>query len=236
MSNITSAPVLITGGASGIGARLVQEFAAERPVIVLDQQVPAAADQVEGVEYLTGNITDVDDMTRLAETLKDREPLGGLVHCAAIAHFGAFADTTPDVWRKVLDVNVFGTMLLVHSLTPRLAEGSRVVLFSSGTAFRGPGAAAVYASSKAAVIGFGRSLAEELGKRWITVNMIAPGLVVTPMSESIAQTESANVATRPISRPATTDDFIEPVKFLLSEGASFVTGQTVVVDGGAIRH
>lgn len=236
MTALTPGPILITGGASGIGARLVEALAAENTVVVLDRNLPPAAAQVPNVRYLTADITDEADMARIAGELASSAPLGGLVHCAGIAHFGSFAETSVQTWQQVLSVNLHGTFLVAQTITPLLADNARVVLFSSGTVFRGPGETAVYAASKAGVIGFGRGLAAELGARKITVNMIAPGLVITPMSESIAHTEANNIATRPIARAATTDDFVEPVTFLLSPGSSFVTGQTIVVDGGSVRH
>lgn len=223
--------VVVTGGCSGIGARIAAALTADYRVVVADLSAPA--EPLPGVEYLQGDLSTEQDCARVAAAVDE---LHGLVHCAGIASFGRFQDMPRAEWERVLRVNVGGTIGILQALGPRLADGGRIVLFSSGTVFRGPGGAAVYASSKAAIIGLVHCLAEEFGERGITVNAIAPGMVLTPLSASIAGTEQVTIATRAIKRASTTDDYVDPVRFFLGEGAGFVTGQTLVVDGGTTRH
>jgi NAD(P)-dependent dehydrogenase (short-subunit alcohol dehydrogenase family) len=117
-----------------------------------------------------------------------------------------------------------------------MPRGARIVLFASGTVFKGPRNLFAYVASKAGVIGFARCLAEELGEDGITVNVVSPGITATPMIADMAHTEEANIAGRAIKRRAVPDDLVGPVRFLLSEGAAFVTGQTLCVDGGSVKH
>lgn len=233
---MTRPTLVITGGASGIGSTLTSAFCRDWRIVVVDLVAPQ--DPVSGVDYLEADVATAEGVAEVADQIRRicSGQIDALVHCAATARFGDFMGMPRAEWERVLTVNLHGTLGVVQALGQMLADDGRIVLFTSGTVFKGPRGAAAYGASKAGVIGLVRGLAEELGERRITVNAVAPGLVMTPMSASLTGIEDANTATRAIKRASTTVDFIEPVRFLLAQEAGFVTGQTIVVDGGSIRH
>lgn len=232
----TDRELVLTGGSAGIGEALAADFRNEWTVTSVSRSLPK--NPLAGVSYVAGDVSDDTAANAVRESLESRgsTSIHSLVHCAGVAAFGPFMSMNKSDWERTLLLNLHGTLNFVQGVAPLVEDGGRIVLFSSGTVFKAPAGAAAYAASKAGIIGFSRSLAAELGERNITVNVVAPGLVITALAADLAAGEEKNIASRAIKRPAVVEDFVGPTKFFLSEGAGFVTGQTLVVDGGSIRR
>ncbi|PJD97642.1 MAG: SDR family oxidoreductase [Parachlamydia sp.] len=160
----------------------------------------------------------------------------GVINNAAIAVDGIFA-TLPEVEiEKILTINLMGALALTrHCLRNMLAnkEAGRILSISSVVAQRGAKGLATYAATKAALEGMTRSLAREVGSRQITVNAIAPGYMKTDLSDSLSEMQQNSIIRRtPLGRLTEFSDIYPMIEFLLSEKGQFITGQTIVIDGG----
>jgi len=237
---------LVTGGAGGIGRAAAMRLARDvLTVILVDIDDPT--DAAAGITALGGNasgyacdVTDERAVAALAGELgATHSSVDILVNCAGIFPQAPFADTDLDMWEHVLEVNLTSVFLMCKSFVPTMARSGygRVVNISSGTFFVPAENYSAYISAKAGVIGLSRALASEYGSYGVTVNAIAPGLIRTLTSERLVEAEQfARVVTsQAIPREGTTSDIASAVAFLASEEASFITGQTLMVDGGLVR-
>lgn len=250
----TGRSVLVTGAGGGIGAVYVRALvAAGADVVAAD--LPATADAGrENAEKATAagparavftpvDITDDASLTAAVEVAATEfGGLDALVNNAAL--YGALGpkkplvDLTTSEWDRVLTVNVRGAWQAVRAVAPALIArgGGRIVLISSTVARTGPPGFAHYVASKAAVDGLTRAAARELGPAGITVNGVAPGLVSNEGTRAVNTDEYiATVArTRSVPREMTPDDLVGAVLWLAGPDSGFVSGQTVVVDGGGV--
>lgn len=228
---------IVTGVSGGIGGAVAEQLLRDgHRIIGVDIAEPV--EKIEGVEYLSADLSSEEGIAALLRGLDSIgvNEIDSLVHCAGVGQWSSLADTPRVEWERILRINLFGTIGITQALSPMIRDEGSVVLFGSGTAFKGPANMAIYVASKGGVIAFTRSLADELGFRAITVNVVCPGYTATPMVESIAHTESANIATRAIKRSAVPADIIGTVQFLISPQSRFVTGQAISVDGGSVRR
>jgi len=240
---------IVTGGGSGIGKALATRLAADgASVVVLDlQNFDLSAAEIAkttgartlGLQADVSNEKDVERMA--AETVKAFGRIDILVNNAAIfstLKLKPFEQIGVDEWRKVMDVNILGVALCCRACVPHMRKGGggRIINLASGAPLKGVPLLLHYVSSKGAVIAFTRALAREVGKDGITVNALAPGFT---LSEGIVKS-AAHVkhgepsrASRAIARDERPDDLVGALSFLASEDAAFMTGQTLVVDGGS---
>ncbi|WP_327004501.1 SDR family oxidoreductase [Dactylosporangium sp. NBC_01737] len=243
--------VLVTGGGRGIGRVVALAFAAEGARVAVasrsaDQLGKVAREIAEhGVEALAVPC-DVSDVDRVRDTVSTvRQRFGGidvLVNCAGIFAMGPSEEAPVDASRELLATNTLGTMLMCQEVGRHmLAEGGgRIVNIASLLSFTAFPGRAMYAASKGAVLQLTRVLGVEWAARGITVNAVAPGMIAVetphPAVQAGTLAEDEIVGRIPMRRRGRPEDISGPVLFLCSAAAEYVTGQTLVVDGGWLSY
>jgi 2-hydroxycyclohexanecarboxyl-CoA dehydrogenase len=239
----------VTGGASGIGLSICQHLArAGHSVAVADYNGAGAEVAAKEIRNRGGQAiaipVDVSDRDQVDQAVAAARgefgPIQILVTSAAVSRREPFETVSSASWAQVLAVNLTGTFNCAQAVIGDMTEAGwgRMVLISSSSAQRGGPGMTHYAASKGGVIAFGKTLALEFAKRGVTINNIAPSVVETPMVEQ--QRAAGNVPSAekmaagvPVGRMGTGDDIAAACMYLVSEEASYITGQTVSVNGGS---
>jgi NAD(P)-dependent dehydrogenase (short-subunit alcohol dehydrogenase family) len=230
---------VVTGGAQGIGKAIADGLVEEGATVVIADLNPPDGE----IEADVANEADVQRM--VDETLERHGRLDILINNAGLYASLAmrpFTEIPLDEWRQVMDVNVASMFLTCRAAVPvmRTQGGGRIVNISSGTPFRGVPFLLHYVTSKGAIVALTRALARELGKDDINVNCVAPGFTMSAGVEShpevIEKLRDASIAARTIQRDQVPEDVVGAVVFLCTPAAAFITGQTMVIDGGQFFH
>ena len=239
---------IVTGAAQGIGRAIAEGLcAAGARIVVADLQgaEEAAAAFPDGVG-VTVDVANEDDVRRLVDEVVERcGTIDILVNNAGLyasLEMRPFDQIPLDEWRKVMDVNVASMFLTCRAVVPVMREhgGGKVVNISSGTPFRGVPFLLHYVTSKGAIVAFTRALAKELGKDRVLVNCVAPGFTMSAGVEAhpevIEKLRDVSVSARTLQRDQVRDDVVGAVVFLCGPGSDFITGQSIVIDGGQTFH
>jgi NAD(P)-dependent dehydrogenase (short-subunit alcohol dehydrogenase family) len=239
---------IVTGGAQGIGRAIADALAADGARIViadLKGAQEAAAGFPDGVG-LTVDVASEDDVAQMAsETVERCGAIDILVNNAGLYASLAmrpFEQIPVAEWRQVMDVNVLSMFLTCRAVVPlmRAQGGGRIVNISSGTPFRGVPFLLHYVTSKGAIVALTRALAKELGGDDVLVNCVAPGFTMSDgvheHPEVIEALQDISVSARTLKRDQVPEDVVGAVAFLCGPGAAFITGQTMVIDGGQYFH
>ncbi len=248
MSTLEGRVAIVTGGAQGIGRAIAAGLAAQGARIVIAdlKGAPEAAGEFDGGLGLTVDVSSETDTEQMAvETVERCGGIDILVNNAGLYAslvMRPFEQIPVQEWRQVMDVNVMSMFLTCRAVVPRMRErgGGRIVNISSGTPFRGVPFLLHYVTSKGAIVALTRALAKELGGDEVLVNCVAPGFT---MSEGVRDNPAVlealrdvSVSGRTLKRDQQPTDVVGAAVFLCGPGSTFVTGQTIVIDGGQYFH
>jgi 3-oxoacyl-[acyl-carrier protein] reductase len=225
--------VLVTGGNRGIGRAIAEAFVAQGDRVAVTSRSGGAPD---GALNLTCDITDPEQVdAAFAAAEEAHGPVEVLVANAGITKDTLLLRMSEDDWSSVIDTNLTASYRLAKRASKgmlRLRRG-RIVFISSVVGLLGNPGQVNYAASKAGLVGLARSIARELGSRSITANVVAPGFVETDMTAELTEEQQAAIkANVPLQRYASPEEVASAVTWLASDGAAYVTGAVVPVDGG----
>ena len=233
--------VLITGASRGIGAACAREFAENGDRVFINYN--SSKDAAEKIAAETGAILIKADVSNYDEVKRMREIIGGcgrldvLVNNAGISQIKMFTDITESDWDNMFSVNVKGMYLVTRAFVDDMiaAKSGKIINVSSMWGVTGGSCEVHYSASKAAVIGFTKALAKELGPSGINVNCVAPGVIETDMNAHLSSDDLEALKNEtPLMKIGTPEDVAKTVFFLASRNADFITGQVLNVDGGMV--
>lgn len=241
MFQLSGKTALITGASGGIGSAIAKNLSQQGAHVVLHGTRAGRLEELaseigSNVSVVTANLSDRDAVGGLvAEAAKATGAIDILVNNAGITRDNLFMRMKDEEWDDVLEVNLTSSMLLCRSAIRAMmkARWGRIISISSIVGVTGNPGQTNYAASKAGMIGFSKSLAAEVASRGITVNIVAPGFIETPMTDQLTDEQKQKLlANVPADRLGSSQEVAAAVSFLASEEAAYMTGSTLHVNGG----
>ena len=239
MNALEGKVAIVTGGAQGIGAAIASGLEAEgAEVVIADLEPPEGG--------IRADVSSEEDVERMvAQALERNGRIDILVNNAGLyasLEMRPFTEIPLEEWNRVMEVNVASMFLTCRAVVPVMRDqgGGKIVNISSGTPFRGVPFLLHYVTSKGAIVALTRALAKEVGKDGVHVNCVAPGFTmsdgVKSHPEVMEKLRDVSIAARTIQRDQVPEDVVGAVVFLCTPAADFITGQTMVIDGGQYFH
>jgi len=245
MGRLAGKACIVTGGAKSLGLAFTRALLAEGARVLAADIADGAEAAAAGAEVVTEDITQDGTAERIARACLDRfGRIDVLVNNAALfatLPVARYDEITPELWERVMAVNVTGTYRMIRAVCPHMeAQGAgKIVNITSGTVYKGMPGMLHYIASKGAVQAMTRALSREVGERGVCVNNLAPGLTLSAsILENAGHVEAARervIASRAIRRDGMPEDLLGALVFLCSGESDFITGQTIAVDGGSIN-
>ncbi|MBS1516170.1 MAG: 3-oxoacyl-[acyl-carrier-protein] reductase [Bacteroidetes bacterium] len=232
--------VVVTGGSRGIGKSIAESFSDEGATVIVTYKnaIDESYFDSKNIKHYKCDVADAKAVGELVDALvKEFGKIDVLVNNAGITKDGLLMRMSEDDWNAVIDTNLKGVFNFTKAVTrPMMGKKSgKIVNITSISGVIGNAGQANYSASKAGVIGFTKAVAKELASRNINVNAIAPGFIETEMTDKLSEEVKTNYLSNiPLKRFAKADEVAGVVKFLASDDAAYITGQTLCVDGGLV--